>query len=422
MISPAYEDEGFPGCWLTPWSEWSVSGLDGIPCSHECRVDESVEPFQWRVRWVRRLDPGATCPPLYERRDCEELPPICDTADCEMGEWGEWGMCSGGGTVTCGTGTTFRYRPIVTQPKGNDAKPCENQIEFTTCEDTSAACVALKDPCVISSWSFWHDPDDPSTACSARCGGGTQIRIRTATAECPASTVTREERACNTHSCATDCQLHDSFTPVGGCSRPCGTAGVQKFVKGIKVFPSDGGFPCPSLEARTQYRACNRFACPPEETGSGGEGTGDGAGDPGDGAGDPGDPGDGAGEGDPGDGAGDPGDGWLLDSDGRYYREDWDQYIVNDAPPPPPPPPPPPVTATPEPTIETATTTTSQGLPDWFPESKEGKLAMVGGAASAVGVVAYLVISIFSSPAAPPVNPTLLKLGRKLRMLPPETA
>jgi hypothetical protein len=393
----SYEVEGFPGCVVSTWSEWSL-------CSHTCLDSPDARPFQWRMRWVRSLDPGATCPPLYESRPCEGvvLEP-CDLQDCVMGEWGEWAACSYWGTYDCGEGTTFRSRPIVTHPKGNGAKPCGNQIEFGTCGMRAQGCNTAT-ICILSPWTPWHAPGDPTLNCSEACGGGYQERTRTASGTCNPPPVLYEIQPCNTAPCSTPCELAHAHNPVGQCSHSCGPLGTQRWVREVIAEATGSAPPCPTLEERTQIRACNRFPCPiveppvvvtpepaPPEGGGGDEGT-----------------------------ASDSPSS-SPDPNGPTIIFDPAQYALSTATA---------TTTTPAPAPQVTQTVTTQeetvpgetvvasgvSLPDWFPKTNADKAKWIGGGA-AVAVLIVLVASwAMSSPDPPALPPQLEALARQTKL------
>ena len=107
--------------------------------------------------------------------------------------------------------------------------------------------------CEVSDWT--------KGACSAPCGGGTEIQTRTVTVqsqnggqECPPLTQTQP---CNQQACPpVDCQVSDWTTGV--CSAPCG-GGTQIQTRTVTVKPQYGGKECPPL---AQTQPCNQQLCP----------------------------------------------------------------------------------------------------------------------------------------------------------------
>lgn len=265
---PGEEDELFERlldansgpCEVSEWSEWS-------PCSHPCApADVREQPKQWRIRQVtKRGDVGLACPDLYESRPCDPAPPACAKQDCVMGEWSDWSPCSGdGGSLACGTGVSFSYRPIVTQPSGIGAVPCEPTVRFRQCSKIQCA-----EGCRVGPWGAWSE-------CSEPCGGGRQARSRevlppTVFGAEPACNVVelnthaREERDCNVHACGTDCILAP-WRPLGECSKPCG-GGTQRWFREVVAHATGDKQPCPPATSpqRQELRPCNTQSCATEE-------------------------------------------------------------------------------------------------------------------------------------------------------------
>jgi hypothetical protein len=244
-------------CEVSAWSEWSV-------CSHPCTPSDVRDaPYQWRVRQVtKRGDIGLPCPNLYESRPCQPAPPPCTAQDCVMGSWSDWSPCSGdGGTLSCGAGTAFRHRAIVTAPSGVGARPCEPTVAFEAC--TRNACQV---GCRTEPWGPWSE-------CSETCGGGRQSRTRVvhqpsvfgalpACGDVAANTHPREERDCNTHSCGNDCVL-GPWQRFGECAGPCGGVGTQLWIRPRIAEATPGRTPCPPPDSpqRHEYRPCTTAAC-----------------------------------------------------------------------------------------------------------------------------------------------------------------
>jgi hypothetical protein len=105
-----------------------------------------------------------------------------------------------------------------------------------------------------------------SGACSASCGGGTQIqtyRITTPAANggtaCPYANGFTQSQACNTERCPVDCQ--GAWSAFGSCSLPCG-GGTQSKNFTISTPAAYGGKACPYPNGFTQSQACNTQSCP----------------------------------------------------------------------------------------------------------------------------------------------------------------
>lgn len=139
---------------------------------------------------------GGTCGSLTETRACG-APAVA----CVVSPWSN-GPCS----VTCGTGVLTRTRTVTTPASCNGAV-CPSLSETASC--SGPACGV---DCVVALWSLW-------SACSQRCGAGTQTRSRDITTlptgaglACPELV---ESRGCNLGACS--CVL-SAWTAFGPCS------------------------------------------------------------------------------------------------------------------------------------------------------------------------------------------------------------
>ncbi len=89
---------------------------------------------------------------------CSQWQPV----DCKVSTWGPWSGCS----AKCGGGFKTRKKSILKHPK-NGGKPCNDDLEeVTSCNEQE--CQDAVD-CEMGSWDDWG-------SCSARCGGGEQMR------------------------------------------------------------------------------------------------------------------------------------------------------------------------------------------------------------------------------------------------------
>eukprot|EP00937_MAST-01D_sp_MAST-1D-sp2_P006185 g6185.t1 len=157
--------------------------------------------------------------------------------DCQVTPWAGWNPCS----QSCGTGgLRTRARTVTHEPFGKAAKPCPKLMMQQAC-NTKACPTPAPSPaptriptlaptpptvdCAVGDWGSW-------SACSARCGGGTQNKTRAITTHptvngksCPQLS---GSRACNTQQC------------IGiGASRLCG-ATTDVDLSRWRPFGSDG--------------------------------------------------------------------------------------------------------------------------------------------------------------------------------------
>ncbi|CAB3399951.1 unnamed protein product [Caenorhabditis bovis] len=157
----------------SPWQEWSA-------CSASCG--------NGMKRRQRVCQYGTDCTGPNE----ESL--FCYGPPCaQWTEWCEWSGCSS----KCGPGQRTRTRGCLT-PDGNEATTCSgSSIETTICEGNNC--------CNWSEWCHW-------SMCDKECGGGQSIRTRTCLnsagspdSACHCDGSDREEKQCNTQSCAPQC-------------------------------------------------------------------------------------------------------------------------------------------------------------------------------------------------------------------------
>jgi len=168
--------------------------------------------------------------------------------DCEVSDW-----ISTECTVSCGGGKEELFRNIIIQAVGGAACPplsMTRECGMETCPTD----------CELSMWSEYSD-------CSAKCGGGTQMRSRQILQEpldhgkqCGA---TSENRECAVESCDKDCELN-AWSGWGDCSKACG-GGFERRERSV-MTAAEGQGTCPheDSELRLEFKACNSHACKPE--------------------------------------------------------------------------------------------------------------------------------------------------------------
>jgi hypothetical protein len=217
---------------FTPWSA----------CTKSCGTGAQSRS---RVILTNPLHEGDECPNLRETQNCQIQPcPI----DCNIGDWGSWGACSG----TChragaATPSRKRARPVLVAPSwGGVACPTE--------QDTST-CNAFECPvdCVVAPWAAWG-------ACSATCSNGIKVRVRGIDVN-PAyggrsCDPLAETGDCNDGPCPIHCQVSE-WAPWATCSKSCG-GGKQSRTRTILTNPLHSGDQCPFL---LHDRQCNMQPC-----------------------------------------------------------------------------------------------------------------------------------------------------------------
>jgi len=173
----------------------------------------------------------------------------CNTHNCPIdckyvrgGDgWGDWdkNLDSNGKQI----GTETRTRQIRIKDKYGGI-PCGNLTETQT----------HKVNCLESDWYNFG-------TCSKTCGGGTQQLKRSILQDSKNGGIScgklKDTTSCNTDPCPINCVL-DSWTNEGGCSKTCGSGGMQQ-TRAILTNPAHGGKAC---GPRRRTVNCNTQPCP----------------------------------------------------------------------------------------------------------------------------------------------------------------
>ncbi|KAF8819960.1 sushi domain (scr repeat) domain-containing protein, partial [Cardiosporidium cionae] len=234
--NPACQFDG-GDCWsvdcvVSSWSAWSA-----------CSVSCNGPGVQTRTRSVNSppSQGGKSCPSLLENQSGCNTGVACP-ADCLVSEWKNWSACSS----TCGNGIEKRERVVTKFPDVNGL-PCPSLKQNRGCYLTG--CVA---GCIVSEWQEW-------STCTASCAGGQQYRRRTIKnypigggSKCPSI---EETQACNTFSCASDCNV-SVWKEWTACTAECngGTKSRQR-----SILNGENTLTCPPL---LQQATCNSNPCP----------------------------------------------------------------------------------------------------------------------------------------------------------------
>ncbi|XP_076800719.1 uncharacterized protein LOC143445480 isoform X3 [Clavelina lepadiformis] len=251
---------------------------------------------------VACVDKDAQCRKWKEKKRCREqryknqmqnvCPLTCGFCEPQL-IWSNWSDCN----ATCGNGTQTRTlkceveNKCRTNPNFNTTeqqncfiKPCESwstwsswsncsatcgtgtKLRIRTCSDGEAggkmcpgldieeiAC-ASDTPC--SSWSTWSH----WSVCNATCGQGSKTRSRKCLNASENSTCAGE--ATESDNCnGVSCVLWSEWLPWSTCSLPCGGLGTQKRQR--TCF--GGNLACGDASDAREERSCGRLQCAPSE-------------------------------------------------------------------------------------------------------------------------------------------------------------
>lgn len=239
-------DRCVDGVWAD-WGEW-------MNCSATCSP-----AYRSRHRNVKRQSSDCGQPPEGledEYEVCQDVKPCTAGEDCLFSEWHSWGRCSG----TC-TGLKERHRRIARYGSGSGAACAGNLKEFSPCHSGSEleGCVA-REPhdCVLGQWDDWG-------RCSAKCGGGQQIRIRQILQPptgggAPCEAALSEMGPCQRQACSGAAQVDCRWGQWSQWSNCTDCGGERYRQRAVEQLPSAEGQPC-TEGAGKMVESCPQDAC-----------------------------------------------------------------------------------------------------------------------------------------------------------------
>ncbi|XP_078591867.1 SCO-spondin-like [Branchiostoma floridae x Branchiostoma japonicum] len=282
-----------PSCFVTPgWSAWEV----WTPCSKSCI--QGVAEFGSSVRSRRRYctdPPPSTGQDSCVGDDIEEQ--ICNVPECPLvggwTEWSQWSAC----TVTCGAGTSLRYRNCTIPPPSLPDLTCEGSaVQTTTCmtESDCEGCPAgqvyhsclpcprtcldkqnhvecVQEECVpgcgcpsgqlLSGDSCVEEDSCPCSHVDPADSGASPVLYSdgdVVSISCNNCTCTAGHFSCSNLVCDVDCTWN-TWSTWSVCSLSCG---VGERSRHRTYNPAQGsGAQCASLWYTTETQDCNTHAC-----------------------------------------------------------------------------------------------------------------------------------------------------------------
>ena len=191
---------------------------------------------------------GEICGQAVEEKSCDNgLCPV----PCEFSDWSEWGGCSMTCTYDGSPGISKRSRRVV-QPENALAGQCVGDLE------QSISCSGIQCPvdCKLFDWSEW-------SACTTSCGPGIAERRREISTQAQyggldCANQTYQMKYCSKGTCPVDCQWSD-WEDWRACSVTCGN-GSSSRVRTVKTPMLYGGRDCAGVDQ--QSRECNPAFCP----------------------------------------------------------------------------------------------------------------------------------------------------------------
>jgi len=216
------------------WGNWEY----GV-CSQEC--GGGTQPM-FRIKTEEALFGGIECEGEgYGEQECNPQP--CPV-DCVWNDW-ELGECS----VTCAGGTRIDTRTIFSEAMHGGF--CDPEGDLRVKECNTEAC-----PPIHCEWDDWVVGE-----CSALCGTGTRINLRTKLVEevnggtCTGHPEEMEE--CKDKECPVHCEWEE--WQIEECSLECGGGTLTK-TRVEKVSAEHGGDSCEGVTSIEE--SCNEQECP----------------------------------------------------------------------------------------------------------------------------------------------------------------
>nr|XP_022332685.1 coadhesin-like isoform X2 [Crassostrea virginica] len=224
------------------WSAWSSFST----CSTSCGTGT-----KYRSRTCTNPQPqhgGQEC------HGSSKITQHCRSSHCPIdGGWSDWSSfseCS----ATCGGGITTRLRSCTHPVPAHGGRSCSGDSHSTE------HCNLHSCP-INGGWSHWSH----FHRCSASCGGGTKLRVRSCNHPKPANGGqncigdSQESELCNDHNCPVDGNW-GHWSAFSHCSVPCGGGAMVRHRSCNNPKPSDGGHRCRGYYRETAH--CNQQDCP----------------------------------------------------------------------------------------------------------------------------------------------------------------
>eukprot|EP00397_Hematodinium_sp_SG-2012_P004784 GEMP01004798.1.p1 GENE.GEMP01004798.1~~GEMP01004798.1.p1 ORF type:complete len:1067 (+),score=271.95 GEMP01004798.1:195-3395(+) len=234
------------GCIDATWGSWTEWG----ECSASCGVS-----YRMRSRTVGVQANHCGQPlegDMQEFVRCEDVVCKHTPIDCQFSTWSVWSDCS----CSC-NGLRYRSRRVKAYDQ-NGGKECAGALKELSSCNTHACNVQKVEDCKLSDWNPW-------TICNAECGGGQQTRTRkveqySSNKGKPCEATLVEMRGCNIVPCtrAINCEW-GQWNGWSACSHKCG-GGHQNRLRQITRLPKSDGKAC-EPGASAEMRRCNMQPC-----------------------------------------------------------------------------------------------------------------------------------------------------------------